>query len=228
MRSSRHSPRPYPRTHAPGRPSAAHGARGDGARRRRGGGVRAARRRPAARPQEPFATTPLEGFETTTLTVPRAGFLRLGRPAPGRGRARHRAGRGAELRQRRGGHARRRGRRRGARVRLPVAGLGPERPRGPGCSHRRSTPSAPSDWSGRPGGSRTARPRPPPVRVAVGGRAVPGRGRRSRVVPGSVRRRLAACELSLGPDALEASTAGLLARTGAWCVGVAQAASGTA
>ena len=35
------------------------------------------------------------------------------------------------------------------------------------------------------------------------------------------------CELSLSPDAMDASTVGLLDRTGAWCVGVAQGASGT-
>ena len=30
------------------------------------------------------------------------------------------------------------------------------------------------------------------------------------------------CRLDLGPDALDASTAGLVDRTGAWCVGVAR------
>lgn len=178
--------------------------------------------------QEPFATTPLEGFQTTTLTVPRAGFCDSVDPRQVEAAL---GTEPVEVQSYDDGEV------------VTLADGVDDVAHEFGCLWQASDQSTARAWvfappvdaerakrlvreAGREQDCETSTTPPfgsPSVGVVCSSEAG---GRAS--YQGLFGDAWLTCELSMGPDALEASTAGLLARTGAWCVGIAQAASGTA
>ena len=178
--------------------------------------------------EEPFATTPLEGFETTTLTVPRAGFCDSVDPRQVEAAL---GTEPVEVQSYDNGEV------------VTLADGVDDVAHEFGCLWQASDQSTARAWvfappvdaerakrlvreAGREQGCETS-PTPPFGSPSVGVVCRSEAGGRASY-QGLFGDAWLTCELSLGPDALEAGTAGLLDRTGAWCVGVAQAASGTA
>ena len=176
--------------------------------------------------QEPFRTTPLEGFDTTTLTVPRAGFCDSVDPRQVEAAL---GTEPVEVQSHDSGEV------------VTLADGVDDVAHEFGCLWQASDQSAARAWvfappidadraarlvreAGREQGCETS-PAPPFGTPSVGVVCRSEAGGRASY-QGLFGDAWLTCQLDLSPDAMDASTVGLLDRTGAWCVGVAQGASG--